>query len=49
MQSTRAAALADLARLAHDHAPPADTGAVVDRLKAMLARYEEWLARLSPP
>ena len=49
MRSTRAAALADLARLAHDHAPPADASAVVDRLRAMLARYEEWLARLSPP
>ena len=49
MQTTRAAALADLARLAHDHAPPADASAVVDRLRAMLARYEEWLTRLSPP
>ena len=49
MRTTRAAALADLARLAHDHAPPADAGAVVDRLRAMLARYEGWLARLSPP
>ncbi len=49
MRTTRAAALADLARLAHDHAPPADASAVVDRLKSMLARYEGWLARLSPP
>jgi hypothetical protein len=48
MRSTRAAALADLARLAHDHAPPADTVAVVDTLKAMLARYEASLARLTP-
>ena len=49
MRTARAAALADLARLAHDHAPPADAGAVADRLRAMLARYEGWLARLSPP
>ena len=48
MRMTRAAALADLARLAHDQAPPADAGAVVDSLKAMLARYEGWLARLTP-
>ena len=49
MRTARAAALADLARLAHDHAPPADAGAVAGRLRAMLARYEGWLARLSPP
>ena len=48
MRMARAAALADLARLAHDHAPPADAGALVDRLRSMLTRYEEWLARLTP-
>jgi hypothetical protein len=49
MRITRTAALADVARLAHDQATPADAQAVVDRLGAMLARYEAWLARLSPP
>ena len=49
MRTARTAALADLARLAHEHAPPADASAVAARLKAMLARYEEWLARLTPP
>ncbi len=49
MRTARAAALADLGRLAHEHAPPADASAIVGRLKSMLARYEEWLARLSPP
>ena len=48
MRTARTAALADLARLAHDHAPPADAVAVVDRLRSMLARYEAWLARLTP-
>jgi len=49
MRTAKAAALADLARLSHDHAPPADAGAVVERVRSMLARYEEWLARLTPP
>jgi hypothetical protein len=49
MRSTRAVALAELTRLAHDHAPPADAGGIADRLKSMLARYEEWLTRLTPP
>jgi hypothetical protein len=43
MRTAKAAALADLGRLAHDHAPPADADAVVDRLESMMARYEEWL------
>jgi len=49
MRTAKAAALADLGRLARDHAPPADAGGVVDRLESMTARYEEWLAHLSPP
>ena len=48
MRTAKAAALADLARLSHDHAPPADADAVLDRLRSMLARCEEWLARLTP-
>jgi hypothetical protein len=49
MRTAKAAALADLARLAPGHAPPADAGAVVERLRSMLARHEDWLRRLSPP
>lgn len=49
MRTAKAAALADLARLAHDPASPAGSRAVVDRLRSMLARYEDALTRLSPP
>jgi len=49
MRNLKTAARADLARLAQQHATPADAGAVGAGLRAVLARYEAWLARLSPP
>jgi hypothetical protein len=49
MRRARSAALADLGRLAHDPMTAPEGGAISGRLRSMLARYEDWLARLSPP
>jgi hypothetical protein len=49
MRATKAAVVLDVERFAADHATPPDTAAVVAWLTHVLARYEGWLARLSPP
>jgi hypothetical protein len=46
MRITKAAARADLARLASEQATPVDADRAADRLRSMLARYEAWLAPL---